>query len=119
MAIGFDIDPISAREARMWAVANGLDAQFHTYTGGLEALGSVQFDLVVANLIRTELSPLIPGITSAMARGSQVILSGLLQVEQQEVIAAFNDHDVVLEDFREEEDDSGISWVSLLMRASY
>ncbi len=116
-AVGFDIDPIAAREAAEWAELNGLASRFRVYAGGIEALGVRPFDLVVANLLESEMLPLVPGMVSAMARGAWLVVSGLLEVEYGSVLEAFAEHGVGLEDTRERFDSGGQDrWVSLLLR---
>jgi ribosomal protein L11 methyltransferase len=116
-AVGFDIDRIAAREAAEWAEINGLASRFRVYAGGLEALGVGSFDLVVANLLRSEMLPLVPGMLSALARGAWLVVSGLLEVERGPVLEAFAEHGVGLEDARAGLDSGGQDrWVSLLLR---
>lgn len=78
-AVGLDLDPLAAPEARRNARTNGLAAHAHFFTGSLDALAAVAFDVVVANLIRSELLPLLDAICSRHVKASgALVLSGLL-----------------------------------------
>lgn len=115
-AIGFDIDPIAIEEAEHWAEFNGLGDRFEGRIGDLAVVGEKDFDLIVANLLRLELLPLIEGLAARLARGGQVVLSGLLAQDQVDVVASFMTQGIVLEDIRSETDDNGDEWVGLLLR---
>jgi len=118
-AVGFDIDPIAAREAAEWARSNGLASRFRVYAGGLDALSARPFDLVVANLLKGEMLPLVPGMAAAMAPGAWLVVSGLLEAEQGPVIEAFGECGIRLEDVRVGFDSGGQDrWVSLLLRGA-
>jgi ribosomal protein L11 methyltransferase len=90
-ALGCDLDPLATAAAREAARANGFGARLALFTGSLEALGpraAGVFHLVVANLLRRELEPLLGAIAQAVRPGGLVILSGLLARERGRVEAA-------------------------------
>jgi ribosomal protein L11 methyltransferase len=115
-AVGFDLDPIAVHEARIWAERNDLQTSFSAFAGGIEALQGRCFDLIVANLLRTELMPLIPDIAQRTTVGGEIVLSGLLTAERDSVARSFENEAVVLEDVLERRDASGADWISLLLR---
>jgi len=80
-AVACDLDPIAARETRENAAANGL-APLAAFTGSLDALGAGRFQVVVANMIRRELEPLLAGLVARLAPGGALVLSGLLASER-------------------------------------
>ncbi len=114
-AVGLDIDPIAIVEADHWARENGLADRFVGAAGGIEVISEGNFDLVVANLLRLEMLPLVASMVARLGEAGQIVLSGLLAHEQTEVGAAFLLEDVVLQDVRSEIDGNGDEWVSLLM----
>ena len=87
-ATGCDVDPLATAAAREAAAANGLGKRLALYTGSLAALGprsAGAFDVVVANLLRRELEPLLAAIARACRPAGHVILSGLLESEGERV----------------------------------
>jgi ribosomal protein L11 methyltransferase len=116
-AVGFDLDPAAAREARACAAANGLAGRFRVFTGPLEALRAAPFDLVAANLLRSELLPLAAGIASRLRAGGALVVSGMLESESAEVAAAFATHGVRVRGERTRRDPTGDTWSALWMQA--
>ena len=114
-AVAFDLDPLAAAASRDNAVANGLAGRLQVFTGPLEALRLTAFDLVLANLLRTELLPLAQGIAARTAPGGHAVFSGLLEGERQTVAQALRAAGLRLLDTRQREDARGERWVSLLM----
>lgn len=85
-ALGCDLDPLATAAAREAARGNGLAARLALFTGSLDALGARaagRFGLVLANLLRRELEPLLYAIARAVRPGGEVILSGLLASERE------------------------------------
>jgi ribosomal protein L11 methyltransferase len=116
-AVAFDIDPIAVHEARYWAELNDLAARLRLFAGPLDALACPGFDLVIANLLRRELLPLVPGIAGLLARQGSLVLSGLLAEEQEEVESVLAGEGLRRAGARFGED-GGERWVSLCMRRS-
>jgi ribosomal protein L11 methyltransferase len=114
-AVAFDLDPLAAAASRGNAVANGLEGRLQVFTGPLEALRLTAFDLVLANLLKTELLPLVQGIAARTAPGGHAVFSGLLEGERQAVAQALCAAGLRLLDTRQREDASGERWISLLM----
>jgi ribosomal protein L11 methyltransferase len=114
-AVAFDLDPLAAAITRENAAANGLADRLAVFAGPLEALRPAPFDLVLANLLKTELLPLAQGIAACTAPGGHAVFSGLLEGELQAVAEALRAAGLRLLDTRQREDASGERWVSLLM----
>ena len=91
MAVGTDIDPVSARIARENAKVNHARATFVAASG----LGHVAvrrgkpYDLVFANILARPLIHLSGQIGRALKPGGLAILSGLLRIQEREVKAAY------------------------------
>jgi ribosomal protein L11 methyltransferase len=115
-ALGLDLDRVAVLEARRNAALNGLAEQARFFAGPLDAVGREHFDIVLANLLRTEVLPVLPAIASALARGGHAVLSGLLVTERVELEAALAAAGLAVVRAREEPDPSGDAWLGLLTR---
>jgi ribosomal protein L11 methyltransferase len=113
-AVALDIDPLATAAARENARANGLAARLHLFTGPLAALRHGAFDLVVANLLRTEMLPLLGEISQHMRPGANAVLSGLLASERGSVEAAAGAVGLRAVGARYGDDASGDRWTALL-----
>lgn len=114
-AVGFDLDPLAAIEARAWAQENGLADRFEVFAGGIEALAAAPFDLVLANLLRRELLPIVSELARCTRSGGQIVLSGLLAAEGHKVEEVMAPFGFETRGDRTVEDATGDQWVSLLM----
>jgi len=115
-AVAHDLDPLAAPAARDNARTNALAGRLAVFTGPVDALGGPPFDAVLANLLRTELVPILPAVASRVAPDGRLILAGLLESDVAEVegrLAAFG---FVRASARRIEDADGEVWVGLLMR---
>jgi ribosomal protein L11 methyltransferase len=117
-ALAFDLDPLASAATRQNAAANGLAGRLEIFTGPLEALRSRPFELVLANLLKSELWPLMEGIAARTAREGRVVFSGLLEGDRPSVVEAARAMGLRLLGTRRREDTSGESWVALLMTRS-
>jgi len=115
-AVAFDLDPLAAPAARQNAQANGLAAGLQLFTGSLDALGDVAFDLVVANLFKSELLPLARGIAAHTATGGRAVFSGLRAHEPEEVLPALTAAGFAPVGAREAVEADGDRWIALLMQ---
>jgi len=114
-AIGFDLDPLAACEARRFAEANGLAGPFDVYAGGIGALAAAPFELVLANLLKREMLPIAGELAAVTAPDGRLVLSGLLANERDEVVAALSPFGLRRVDERSASDANGDRWISLLM----
>jgi ribosomal protein L11 methyltransferase len=87
-ALGVDVDPWSVTNGRENAALNGVADRFEVREGSLETVGETGFDLVLANIIRSVLVPMLPGLVLLRAPGAPVVLAGLLRTERSTVLAA-------------------------------
>lgn len=111
-AVGFDVDRVAVKEALRNAGANGLSEQIVFFAGPIEALTAQTFDLVVVNLLRTEMWPLAGEIAARVGR--HLILSGLLESELDTVIEHFSASGLHCIGSRHRADESSVVWSSLL-----
>ena len=116
-AIGLDHDPLAGAEARRNALRNGFADRLHVFVGELAALApGVGFEWVVANLLLSELWPLLGAIAAQMRPGGHAIFSGLLEEQAAVVGAEAAGHGLTLRAMRRRVDASGVGWASLIMR---
>jgi ribosomal protein L11 methyltransferase len=115
-AVGLDLDPVAVREARRNADANGFGERARFFAGPIEALRGASFGLVLANLLRSEVQPLLPSIAAALRAGGLAVFSGLLASERAEVEAALGAAGLRICSEREEPDPSGDAWLGLVTR---
>jgi len=115
MAVAFDLDPLAAEATATNARANGIRSGLQLFTGTLDAVADTTFDLVVANLLRTELMPLIATIAARVRPGGCAVFAGLLRDECGVVVAAANDAGLTRTGERTMADANGEQWSALLM----
>ena len=110
----FDTDSLATSSARRNARSNGLGERLRLFTGGLEAIGDVAFDLVVANLLKTEMLPLLAAIAARVRAGGQAVFSGLLEIECESVGEALRAVGLRESGVRSRADANGDSWSAIL-----
>lgn len=88
-----DIDPVAVDTARANVIANGLTGRVEC----VEAVGfdhplldrAAPYDLVFANILKQPLIDLAPDMARHIASGGRAILSGILETQVDDVIAAY------------------------------
>jgi ribosomal protein L11 methyltransferase len=86
--VGVDIDPQAVATARANAQANGARAQY-TSPESFAADASRRFDIVMANILANPIMLLAPALAHRVAPGGTLLLSGILERQQDEVIEAY------------------------------
>jgi len=117
-AVALDVDPLAAPEARRWAERGCLAQRFRVFTGPLAALAAAPFDLVLVNMLSSELLPLVGELASATRWAGWIVLSGLLAHERESVEARMSAAGLVAQGVRSKRDATGDEWISLLMTRS-
>ena len=106
--------PLAGEAARHNARANGLEAGLCCFTGGVEALDpSGRFELVLANLLRSELEPILPALVPHLAAGGSLVTSGLLAEEAGPLAGLVAGLGLRVAGERRRLDESGVVWASL------
>lgn len=114
-AFAFDVDPLATEATAANAVANALHGRVAVWTGSFEALArGVRFDWVIANMIRSELLPLLPALAACVAPSGRVILSGLLEEEEDLVREALARDGLAVHGRRSLRDPTGDAWLALV-----
>jgi ribosomal protein L11 methyltransferase len=80
-----DIDPQALAATRDNAAANHCSLDIR----GTDGLGEVRADVVVANILTNPLKVLAPALAGHVKRGGRLVLSGILESQELEVIAAY------------------------------
>jgi len=112
-AVGVDIDPWSVENARETAELNGVADRFEVRDGSADDVPETGFDLVLANIIRPVLQPMLPALVARAAPGAPIILSGLLVTERDRFVDALAGAGVRLIDEAAEGDWWGCAGVSV------
>lgn len=85
-ALGVDVDPWSVANGEENAALNGVAEAFEVREGSLEVVPESGFDLVVSNIIRSILEPMLPLLAEKATAQAPVVLSGLLTTERDHVV---------------------------------
>jgi len=83
--VGVDIDPAALTAAADNAARNQVDVRLAPSSAPLDQ----RFDVVVANILTNPLMLLAPLLTSRLAPGGKLALSGVLETQAGQVIAAY------------------------------
>ncbi|NMC45163.1 MAG: 50S ribosomal protein L11 methyltransferase [candidate division Zixibacteria bacterium] len=92
MVIGYDIDPLAVENSRENFVLNGVAAVCRAEEGSIDDVPAGEtFDLIVANIIKSAIVPIIGELKRRLRPGGVVILSGLLQQDCPEIEAGLSE----------------------------
>ena len=86
---GVDIDPQSVLTSRENAERNHCDITCYLPDTFVESQANRQYDVVVANILAGPLKTLAPTLTRYIAPGGYMVLSGILEGQADDVIAAY------------------------------
>lgn len=86
--VALDIDPEAVWVARRMAVHQESEIRPLLLAAPVQSLGSVQFDVILCNMISGELLPLLPELFRLLKRTGRLVLSGALEHEMMDVRAA-------------------------------
>jgi len=87
--VGTDVDPQALAAARANSITNGVPA---SYTEP-NSLAAGTFDIVLANILSNPLKLLAPALLARVAPLGALVLSGVLERQADEVVAAYRDVD--------------------------
>ena len=109
LVYALDIDDWSVRNAEENALINGVGEQVIIQKGSVEQIpGSEIFDLIIANINRTAILELLPGISRRLKKGGMLLLSGLLISERDLILEHGSLDNYALSDDRRENE-----WIAL------
>ena len=114
LILASDIDPVAVDVAAANVTANGLEGRVNcVVAAGFDAPDlavSAPYDLIFANILKGPLIGIAPAMSKNTATGGQVILSGILNEQADEVIAVYIDNG-----FNLSERDVIVDWTTLTM----
>ena len=87
-AVACDIDEWSYDNAIENAELNGVAEKMTILQGDISVTPEQTYDLVLANIQRNVLIPLLPGLRSRLAPGGTLLLAGLLDIDREAMAAA-------------------------------
>ncbi|QKM63943.1 50S ribosomal protein L11 methyltransferase [Polynucleobacter tropicus] len=89
--VGTDIDPQAMVAARSNAEINNTEIRFVLPTEGAPELAAERkYDIVMANILANPLQVLAPALVNKMRPGGQIVLSGVLARQADEVITTYS-----------------------------
>lgn len=101
-----DIDPVAVEVTKENARANGEAPLIRALTAdGLDhpaLAGQAPYDLIIANILAGPLTRLAPAIARALGPGGMLVLSGLLQWQENLVLSFYRPHGLQLRNARRE-----------------
>lgn len=100
-AIAFDNDTDAYGALRDNRIRNGVpESAMPLFIGSVEALRGGAFDVVTMNIIPEVILPLLPDVVPRLAGGARLVLSGILVIRRDDVVAAAREHRLQLIDER-------------------
>lgn len=113
-AIAFDNDPDAYGALRDNRIRNAVpDAAMPLFIGSVEALRGGAFDVITMNIIPEVIVPLLADVVARMSEDAHLLLSGILTVKREDVVAAAGTHGLTLIDERTK----GEWWAGVFQRA--
>ena len=92
-ATGVDIDKLAVKTAMENAERNGFDSSRYTlYHGNLTDKVSGKFDVIAANIVADAIIMLSKGVDEFMNDDSVYIVSGIIDIREQEVVTALDNY---------------------------
>lgn len=110
-AVGVDIDPIAVTTAEENAKINGVADKFTVLSGDLTEKVTGKYDLIAANIVADAIMLLSKGVKSFMNPDTVYIVSGIIDMREQEVVKALEPDFDIIEFHREN------GWVCLALKA--
>ncbi|HYC43716.1 MAG TPA: 50S ribosomal protein L11 methyltransferase [Noviherbaspirillum sp.] len=89
LVCGVDIDPQAIESARFNAERNGCEIDYYLPEEFSAAAQQKTYDIVVANILSSPLKLMAPMLSSRVAPGGRLVLSGVLERQADEVAAAY------------------------------
>lgn len=111
-ACGLDCDPIAIACAKSYAAVNNFGCELDLRVARLTEIHSEPYDFILANLDRRTLIGAAGEFAAFRGGHTQLLLSGLLQEDREEIIRTFADEHWVLKGLRERDE-----WLALHLEA--
>jgi ribosomal protein L11 methyltransferase len=95
-AVAVDVDDWSYDNALENAGLNGVADRVRVIHGDISAAPANLFDMIVANIQRNIIEPILEEMLSRLAPNGLIILSGLLQADEEAILQALGAHRLVV-----------------------
>ena len=82
-AFVFDIDAVAAQTAQRNAKKNGVAERFFAFAGTLDAVRDRGFDIIVANVNRSQIVPMLKRMSELLPKNGVCLISGIMKGEEQ------------------------------------
>ncbi len=104
-AVGFDIDPWSKENAAENAIINQVEEQIDIRFGGTELIQEDEiFDVTLANINRNVILEIIPFLIQHTKAGGTILLTGLLETDEEVIRERLSGQPVQITDIQQEEE---------------
>jgi len=111
---GFDIDPLAVENSQENFILNGVADQCRVIEGGIDIIPAGKtYDIVVVNIIKKVILPILGQLKTKVKPGGILILSGLLGFDRDEIARALEE--VGLSDFTIRPD---AEWITYTIRVN-
>jgi ribosomal protein L11 methyltransferase len=107
-AVGVDVDEWSFENAQENVRLNGVEHRVTILLGGIEQAISGEFDMIVANIQRSVIVPLLGEMQERITGDGTLILSGLLVQDREAILTALRDSG-----FRANDELTENEWIAL------
>lgn len=87
-AVGFDIDEWSIRNAMENVRSNAVNSKLEVRQGNIDVITEREIPCIVANMIRSNLEPMLDDFVELLSHDGRLLLSGLLKSERSDVSLA-------------------------------
>lgn len=102
-ALGIDIDAQSVKTAKENAVINGVDGKIEYIVGDLADKVTGKYDIICANIVADVIIKLLADVKRFMAEDGVLIVSGIIDLREKDVLAAAEKYGFTVFEGRERE----------------
>jgi len=117
-ALGVDLDPVATGAAAEAVRANQAGGAVAIVTGAVAAVAPGGFELVVANLLRREVEPILGDLVARLAPGGVALLTGLIAADRAALAGPLAGLGLTVVEERARSDARGERWIGLALRAA-
>lgn len=112
-ALGVDNDEWSYTNARENLALNGVTEEVTILPGELASVPLGTYDIIVANIQRNIIEPLLPEMKSRLSSNGSIILSGLLNVDEEPMKKTIADYGLLMTEMISENE-----WIALVLTSA-
>ena len=96
--LAFDVDPLATEATVENATKNNVLEKINVFIGNLSNVKKSTFDVIMANVNRTEIVKMLPFITAYMHEKSRLLLSGILAEEKEIITDGLNNQNLKIQE---------------------